>query len=66
MKRITTGCVTKINNSAILYSGGYTWNSTETYIYDVEDDVWTRMSDLSYDRYLHGCGSIDAQEGLKR
>ena len=65
MKRITTGCVTKINDSAIHYSGGYP-TYTETYIYDVEDDVWTRMSDLSYDHYLHGCGSIDAQGGLKR
>ena len=65
MKRITSGCITKINNTALHYSGGG-YSEIKTYIYDVEDDVWTRMSDLSYNRYLHGCGSIDAQEGLKR
>merc|ERR1711879_1070354 len=58
----SSGCVAKINDSALLYSGGA---STEivSYMYDVERDTWTRMSDLSEYRSNHGCGSIDAQEG---
>ena len=60
-----TGCVAKINDSTLLYSGG-SGTPTDSYLYDVERDTWTRMSDLSYLRYGHGCGSIDAQVGLKR
>ena len=57
--------MTKINDSTLLYSGGES-SLSETYMYDVESDVWTRMSDLSGERSYHGCGSIDAQAGLKR
>ena len=59
-----TGCVAKINDSALLYSGGA---STElvSYMYDVERDTWTRKSDMSEYRNYHGCGSIDTQVGLK-
>ena len=65
-----TGCVATINDSTLIYSGGSVAGGFEgalwSYLYDVERDTWTQMIDLSDDRYYHGCGSIDAQVGLKK
>ena len=58
------GCVAKINNSALLYTGGDGSPDT-TYLYDVDNDAWTQMNDVSDSRLNHGCGSFDAQAGLK-
>ena len=68
----TKGCVAKINDSMLLYSGGTSQTPPDdgglshSYLYDVERDTWTKMSDMSDDRLGHGCGSIDPQVGLKR
>ena len=63
MKCTNTGCVAKINDTTLLYSGGEP-SSLETYTYDVVRDVWTRMSDMSNYRLYHGCGTVDAQARL--
>ena len=56
--------MSKINDSAILYSGGAESPDT-SFLYDVDNDAWTRMSDVVFSRARHGCGSFDAQAGLK-
>ena len=54
----------KINDSALLYSGGI-GTETDTYVYDVERDTWTKMMDLSDVHTSLGCGSVDPQVGLQ-
>ena len=53
------GCVSKINGGAMLYSGSED-SPRATFLYDVNDDAWTQMSDLSRPRVYHSCGSFDA------
>ena len=67
MHCITIGCVAKINDSMLLYSGTVVApvQYTVTFMYDVELNTWTKMSNLSDVHTSLGCGSVDPQVGFK-
>ena len=53
-------CVTKLNETAALLSGGYTQNKTsdETYIYNFVTRRWSMGPRMQESRFHHGCGQF--------